>query len=411
MNNIEMYMDYLDNRLTPDQEIEFASLLASDTEFREGFKNYLKLTGALTSSVQSFMPDADLKASVFAAVGLPNNSTDFENNNNEEDKNRRAFIMFFNNKYFYSAMACAVLGISSILLLNPPYDNKLNDLSLNDKTLPKVANINDKNQTEIANNHTAVSSKSTSASRLNKSASLSLTKKERSLNSKQLDLTSNNNQTIVEDKNEKINTAISLYEYKQINESAYSHYSNSKTSNTLPINTNGIIPVFELISSSSNNLGLYVEFTKSESKSIFDVNVQPAKANSLNNLSLNILKEVSSEFKFGLSVKQETFYVKYDQTDYVNADFYQQPNLTTISAVARFYPVDFSSSLKTYVQTDLGINKVGGIIRGKVGIEFSFTDNYYMTLSGDYGELVFQHNNKIFTSDKVSLNYGIGVKF
>ena len=50
------------------------------------------------------------------------------------------------------------------------------------------------------------------------------------------------------------------------------------------------------------------------------------------------------------------------------------------------------------------------ITRELIGFEYLPIDNFYFILGAEFSQFIFQHQNAIKNANKISLNFGLGVK-
>jgi hypothetical protein len=135
--------------------------------------------------------------------------------------------------------------------------------------------------------------------------------------------------------------------------------------------------------------------------------------NIFNNLSVSIYYPLYKTLLIGAEYRQETFYVIYDGKDNKgkNMTYYQQPNLSTFGVSLRYSPFDLGKNFKPFGQVFLGGNIVGFVSREMLGVEYYPYENVYFLLGGELNQFFFRHGSTWFNANKLSLNYGIGMKF
>lgn len=400
MNSIEKYKAFIANDFNVVEEQDFAEALASNAEFRVGFKNYLKLTKSLNESSNYFAPTPELKGSVFSALGFGAGAAT-PTPKIEKKKN------FKNSKLLLVAITALLTSGLTLLLVNtfPGIENNSAnstisgdshntttgfDYSKNASSTPISHNVDE------SDNSSAVTKPELKANIANNKTTDSIAFYGGALESTNVNLNKNN-----------IVDISSAYQTKQT--------LNLITDTNIKPQTsiNQDLSATPDISTASNLWGVNFEFMNTPSWFKQSPNVEPFRSNRFNNLSLNASVTIFDNLNIGVGFRQETFFVDYTGFNSYGdlTRFYQQPNLTSYGINLRYYPIQISESFKPFAQMEFAGNTAGTITREKIGLEYSPAHNIYFQLGGEYSQLYFTHDNSKFTASKFSLNYGIGVKF
>lgn len=161
-----------------------------------------------------------------------------------------------------------------------------------------------------------------------------------------------------------------------------------------------------------NKIGLILEMTGSEAFLQPEATISPKRTAMFNNNMITIFRPFSKNIKAGIELRQENFFQKYRGVDEygINNTYEQQPNLTTVSATARYTFSDFGI-IDPYLQAAAGVNKVGPVFRGGFGLTYSPYEDFSFILGLEYSHLNYHHDERRFSSNKIGLNYGVSVAF
>ncbi len=70
MENEFLIFDYIDGKLSPQQEEAFFNLLSQNEELRTEFKQQLALKTAFTKDLHTFVPSPETTMSLFSKMGI-----------------------------------------------------------------------------------------------------------------------------------------------------------------------------------------------------------------------------------------------------------------------------------------------------------------------------------------------------
>jgi hypothetical protein len=391
MNNIEQYMDFLENKLDSIDEQKFAETLAIDSDFRNDFKKYMYLKKALSASSKFYTPSSELKNAVFSNLGYTVGVTDIPAITPKK-------IGFFRSKLF-AMIATGVTTFFLTALLFQLFDKNedLNQIKTNDSMISSKS-IN-KNET--------IKPSQVKSKQIAKQQALKPRPKLLAMNN---DVKSNKTLLPEDIKPEKIELSPAYNNNENLLVMAQKKNSNDLNEFLIPENHKLLDTIFFIRSYDSK---IRFEFKNTPSWFESTPTINPVEFNKINNLSVSLFYPIYKTFLLGAEFRQETFYVVYDGKDSKgkNATFYQQPNLSTLGFSLRYSPFDIGNSIKPFAQIFVGGNIAGIISREMLGFEYYPFDNVYFLFGADYNQFLFTHDNNWFTANKYSLNYGIGVKF
>lgn len=139
--------------------------------------------------------------------------------------------------------------------------------------------------------------------------------------------------------------------------------------------------------------------------------INPNEYSKFNNLSLALMYNLTSNFKIGLNIRQETFFNQYYETDaFHKYDVEMQPNLTSFGLISRYQLFDFNY-LRLSPQLDLAFNKYGFIIRPGINVEYPITNQFSLVNTLDYSIFNYTRQSNWFNSKKLALSFGINYNF
>jgi hypothetical protein len=396
MSYIEQYVDFLENRLDSDEEQKFAENFALDSEFREEFKKFLILTKALKNSSVYFTPSEESKNAVFSALGFTSGITAIPV---PEAKPIPKPKSFFKGRFFTGMMASIVTFILTLLLLKPwGLETGSNQVLVN--------NSGNKNQVPVQANVNSLQvepNQKISSNQIRKKIPQLIT----SINEKE---SPKNDLVSASDELKNVLLSTSNFQIEDLSSSLLKHSSNNNNSELNPSFDKRYDTIYFVRSYDSK---FRFEFKNSPSWFTSYPRVQPYQMNIFNNLSVSIYYPLYKTLLIGAEYRQETFYVIYDGKDNKgkNMTYYQQPNLSTFGVSLRYSPFDLGKNFKPFGQVFLGGNIVGFVSREMLGVEYYPYENVYFLLGGELNQFFFRHGSTWFNANKLSLNYGIGMKF
>lgn len=376
MNSVERFIDFLDDNQDKLQETTFIKDFCDDREFRESFRQYITLTKTLNESSKYFVPSDEIRRNVFNSLGLVATTSSVP------VKTFRLSKMF---AVTATAIAAFMLGYA-VSSYNP------NSWQYDDSGLYSGREI------EFINSTDDLLSKFSSKPFIGKSS-------HGDVNRTQLSYSGEKETFMFDDEESSLILASNLYEAIPDNKPDF-EFSGNKI-----IDPDKQYDTLMIIRSSDEKFGF--EFKNTPSWFSKDPIVQPYELNRFNNLSISLLYPIFDGLKIGADFRQETFYLEYEgfNSRDQNVFIYQQPNLSSYSLFLRYNPFDIGSKLKPFVQFNGGFNKFGYTTREMIGIEYYPFDNVYIIAGAEFNQLFFKHDAESFTSNKFSLNYGLGVKF
>lgn len=384
MINDELILDYINGELSRENEKKLFTQMAYNDELSLAFKDYLLIKNELESDSFKFYPSDTLSKNIFANSGFKVI---------DDKKISKNFVK--TNKYLNYILSF-VLGAIVFTFINYVFIDKYTTALDNYKY----------NTSQIINDNQHTLPKKIIEKNISKNKKIL-----KSTFPKVISISKNN--VIIENTNlskDTINNNI----VEKLN---LSEFRNTQLNKRVIIETNRLKEIKNI----NNNYELWtknkekdnkiaLEFTKNESWNIPVEKINPNKFNTFNKTGISLFYNFNSNFKAGVGLKQETFYLEYSETNNdTNIYYQQQPNLTTYSINAR-YLFNKTSGIKPLIGISAGGNKAGAVIRTSLGFEYDIVNNFSILLNAEYSLFLFNHNSEIFNSSKICFNYGLVYK-
>ena len=412
MEDTQLYMDFLEGSLDHSVEENFARRFASDENFRSGFRSYISVSDTVSQSIKAFGPAPKETEALYSKLGfvVPSSSA-------FSGPSLQAGSKFFQNsafKHILTGLFASILSVTLtyFLLYRPANENYKSNLDI------YKANISQ------APPETQVKEKVKSGNKL-ENHSVSGRRAYNSITKQFL-----NNQHLPSQNLGIDNSIESEYSYQdkvehpkmqepsclqrastipvQVNEFKYNR---SLSSNTVYNPTDKSIVL--TAQNEADKLGLNFELINYVTWNLPKETIMPKEISKFNNIGLALSKPLSDYFTVGLEVRQETFFVRYNELDNLGRviEFEQQPNFLTPGIFLRFKPFDALLGFNSYLQGTIGGNYYGAIARCCLGLDYGITDNLSFNVQCELSSIFFQHNKQWFNSQKLGLNYGISLCF
>lgn len=136
--------------------------------------------------------------------------------------------------------------------------------------------------------------------------------------------------------------------------------------------------------------------------------------NNFDNLRLELSMNVNGNWSFGLDLRNENFYQKYnyiiDGQPYI---LEQNPNFYVYSGLIKYSPDFVKGEIlgidqEPFAQITLGAGTPGPVGRLMIGTKFDVFNGLYLKTGLEYSYLNYTQDNLNYQSDKISLQLGIG---
>ncbi|TAL69599.1 MAG: hypothetical protein EPN82_06060 [Bacteroidetes bacterium] len=381
----EIMIDYFEGDTTLDIERQmFSEISRNDTLITE-FKNFLLIDKAMKASVETFTSPPDLTNSIFKKLGysIP-----------PVMKVRQLPFAFLKNKFFSHALvsvASIILTLAVIFAFFYPFANNKSVAADNNNIQPGG---------KTGNNFPLTASREIKPEKITRNNIYA-----KQQNNKKVFDNENDTQGLGEGS---FNENITLSNIDASAEYKLSH----NYSNKLNIlnNDKSVFRTFNI--NYSEPVGFSFGIDNTPDWSIMKPAIEPNSVSSFNNLCISLNYDISSDFRIGAEVRQESIYTEY--TGKINSDtlylYKQQNNLTSFGANVQFYPYDLGP-VSSYLRINLGVNKGGFIMRQGGGIEYNAYRDLAFALGFEYTYYRFFHQKDWFGTSKVGINYGVLIKF
>lgn len=396
--------EFVDGSLSRHQEEELFSRLASDSSLRSELKQLIELEKVAKNDYPAFMPPSQTTASVFSKLGIAQASTAATGG---------AVAGFF-SKYssnIFSGLASAVATFLIMLAVFPLFNNS------EEQMIAKAPEVTGTKLTILLpeeNKPEPIAEKNNNIPVVSMVGNDDNIKEEKHINNSKTEKIVKPTHILTQQENTKTSGFSDNFIISDNNRIS----DNIKTSDNSPL---FITPIdikqsnialnehYEIQSINSSFLdGWSIELKGGEYWALPGSTVPRSSEPALENMSIIFLKDISSNFSYGLDMRQEFFFQEYDGTDDEGLPYkYEQhTNYFAVGIVGRY---DF---LKTkyyngFGQLYLGANKVGPVGRGLVGFEINPSSKYGFIIGIEGSVLRFYHGENYFVSPKIGLHYGV----
>ncbi|TAL68606.1 MAG: hypothetical protein EPN82_10025 [Bacteroidetes bacterium] len=378
-------VQFIDGELPEDRERELFSMISADDSLRAEYKSLLGINNAIKSSAAYYSPSSELKAAVYRDLNI-----------SIPVKHVPAFAKFIQGTKL-NLLSC---GIGAVLA-STVFFVSTNFLSQGAKSdlatqipIPPLQNSETQSNSNMKNNSLSYNKqiiKTKFQPKINNSVNESLP--------------INNNNSII---------AISELIIPENGNIIYDVNDKSKIIDIsdLTKNLNDLTEIQKEDNASNEKIGISVEARWSTNWSLARETVKPSKISDFNNLGFDMFFSIVDNFDFGINIRQETFFVKYEEKISNNLKYKleQNPNLTSYGiSIRKRYPIN--DDLQPFGQMNLAINKYGIILRPSIGITYNFYNDFSLVETFEYSNMFFTHNQEWFSASKIGLNFGINYKF
>jgi len=405
MNTSQSYIDFIEGNLAPDEELQFAQNLATDDEFRSGFKSFMEITNSVNANSATFAPSIAETNSIYEKLGYitPNTAAPALLINQAG----KTLLLQKPLQFILTAIPTALLTFLITWFFMHPGYHKENSTTMQSNNTSFIASklTDSKKQLEptrpietktivkyiYVNNYPAVNSQN---SDIVETTGQQPTTSEISNPNSDTELRMNDNQNL---------TLTSPYN-SEININPELRFVN-----------NGVgqieNPQFSKLSE-RKKLGLSFEIRNAATWNLPKETISPSYLSKLSNMAISLFYNFNKQWALGLDLRQETFFLKYNSFDEFKQQYIyeQQPNFVSYGIVARYSPIEYHG-FKPFIQANISRNNFGIITRGNSGIQYELYPSFDFTINLEYSYLFFNHQNTTYNGKKIGLNYGINYKF
>lgn len=384
MNSIDDIYEFFDNALSPEQEASLFRQIAEDENLRAEFKTTLALENSVKSYRNSASPSLALGAGIMAAAGygtpippaVPKGS-------------------IWKSAIQYSATVLAT-AIGTFLIFSAMQNNNgVNSENLK-QSLANNNKFNGPSSIEVANpikkddDSNPISHEKTVVKYIYADA------KENSNNEIQAEAMQLDNSVI------KTNQ-VAVLSNSQIVPNGNISFDRAFNS---PLEQNN----FEKLTYLSDEFfsDFSVEYNNSLNWNFPKESISPKQYSKFHNMQFSLFYDVTEYLKIGASVRQETFFSRYEETD-ARGRIYKvemQPNITNYGLSVR-YDVLNLLGIHFLPQLSYSFSSYGQIYRPGFVLQYSLMDKISINSMLEYSYFQYSRQNIQFDAKKASVSFGI----
>jgi hypothetical protein len=407
-----LIQQYLDGELDAAGESQLFNALSSNEELRKQMKDAIALDKGLSKRVSAFVPSSAATMNIFTQLGI---GTAVGAASTAAALGwKGALLAFFSthSAAIISAVVAVALTAGSFLTFYNPPDN----VNLTGQKQTEYRQINNGNR---ANKPPSVISRNTDDKENNyvpirvdtvfryitRTVTAMPSDRNEAAVQSSSDMAKNNLENgkqdeqilLLQSSTPDINTNLNSQEMQRIN----TVYPESNSYTPMPVNAG-----------QKGNLGVSFELKGNGYWSIPHADVVQYETPAFANIQLSALYAFSNKFKAGADVRQENFYQNFSGTNEIGEEFeYKQyPSYYTFSVFGRYTFLQ-KQNYGLFAQASLGATTTGGVSRLMFGLELSPFSSISFLLGVEGSMLTYIHQNNIFNSPKIGLNYGVAFNF
>jgi len=409
-----LIQQYLDGELDADGENQLFSALSSNEELRKQMKEAIALDKGLSKRVSAFVPTSASTLNIFTQLGIGTGvGAAFTAATLGFKEAILAFFSTYSTAIISAIVAVALTTGSFLAFYNPP--DKIYKSGNNQVQFQKMNNKNttSNNTPSVIAKNTEQNEKEYAPVRVDTVFRYITRTVEIETNSKQVDdISSNLNTTAMGniDKAEPENQVYLLSSSSpeintnlngKTNQKKNFIYTESGVYTHMPVNVDD-----------NRNLGISFELKGNGYWSIPHADVVQYETPVFANIQLSALYDFSNSFKAGMDVRQENFYQNFSGTNEIGEEFeYKQyPSYYTFSVLGRYTFLQ-KQTYSLFAQGSIGATATGSVSRLMFGFKLSPFSSISFLFGVEGSMLTYIHQNNIFNSPKIGLNYGVAFNF
>ena len=377
MSDNAVIYKFLDNSLNSEQESELLIQLSYNEELRTDFKTILKINSSVSNFKNSIMPPSSLTLNI---MKITEHTFPIASNFKSNTK--------INSSIKYSSISVLSAFIGILCFSYFQFNSILNNSLTMRNTMRN--DLNNQKPQIIANQAPIISNKVIKLDNFkdfNKSKSLSIEHPKP-------------DSTLITNLNySKYPTILThIIDYN------YSYLANN---NTLD---NKFLPISSDTANTISNFS--IEFNNSLNWNLPKETISPSQYSKFNNIQFAIYYDLTTYFKIGADIRQETFYNQYTESDQFGKKYnvQMQPNITSYDLSLRYNLIEFLT-VSVSPQFNFGYNSYGYVIRPGINFQKFLFENISFVTTGEYSIFEFKRQNNWFNSKKLSLVFGINYHF
>ncbi len=384
MNSNDDIYEFFDNALSPEQEASLLRRMAEDENLRAEFRTTLALQNSMGSFRNSAAPSLAIGSGIMAAAGYgtPIPPTVPK-------------LPIWKAVIPYSATVVTT-AIVSFLIFFGLHNNNIQQPELSRKA-------------EISNNNFQAPSSIETAKLVNKNdASKAVTPVKTIVKYIYVDAKTN--------ANAQKNIELESQNSAEINNNIVAQLSNSEINpnskirfdkpNYVPIKWKNLDELTYLSEELLSDFS--IEYNNSLNWNFPKESISPKEYSKLNNMQFSLFYDITDNLKIGASVRQETFFSRYDESDNRGRiyEVEMQPNITSYGLSARYEVINLLG-IHFSPQFSYSLSSYGEILRPGIILQYYLTDKIAFNTILEYSYFQYQRQNVQFDAKKASLNFGI----
>lgn len=197
----------------------------------------------------------------------------------------------------------------------------------------------------------------------------------------------------------------SAFTLSPFSSSIYYNKLNSYSTTTQQLHAN-YSPISENIHFDISGFSVLVNGNSSWSLNKIDIPTYSTPA--FNNMSLGLFYAVSNNFSLGVEFRQENFYQSFKGKNELGDEFIykQNPNYVSMSILSKYKFLKMGD-YSAFGQIGLGATATGAVSRMMLGLQFAPASSFTFFVGIEGSVLSYYHQNILYNSPKLGLNYGL----
>lgn len=384
MNSIDDIYEFFDNALSPEQEASLFRQIAEDENLRAEFKTTLALENSVKSYRNSASPSLALGSGIMAAAGygtpIPTAVP-------------KAPIWKSAIKYSATVLATAV---STFLIFTAMQNNN----GVNSENLKQ----------SVANNNKFNGPSSIEAANpIKKDEGLKPINHEKTVVKYiYADAKANSNDAIQPEATELDNAEIKANSIPVLSNSQITPNEEIRfyRANIAEIENNNLEEIKYLSDEFLSDFSF--EYNNSLNWNFPKESISPKEYSKLNNMQFSLFYDVTEDLKIGASVRQETFFSRYEETDNRGRIYKveMQPNITSYGLSVRYDVLDLLG-IHFLPQLSFSFSSYGQIYRPGLVLQYGLMDKISINSMLEYSYFQYSRQNLQFDAKKASVSFGI----
>jgi hypothetical protein len=411
----EQLCAFLDGELEPTEASSLFFALAQSTELQEEMREHLGIKKLFSKSI--YQPPDSLKMSILQTAGLSSAAAPL-NNTIDSAGGNGFWIPLLKNRGFLVLSTALVVCLATLFYTNQN-GNQGSIASLQSgNQITKEANLIPGNTFQNTNSSMALPR---AKHKLPVVSSMAKENEQLSVNQAQIDNTKSalaKNQNLVDDDNS-VSTPQNIVTIDNPISKPRNFHPESfrdKLSNFQNFTYNSIYPDLARSSFIDNEIfkKLSLQLRGFTARSIPENQVAPLSQVTLNNIGISLFYQLDENSSAGLEIGQEDILQKFSGVKDDKQSIWDQNWTAFWWGIMYQYTMkneEEFADLQPFVRGFVGGTRLGPITRGILGLQYTFADRVNM-FGGIEGTILFYNfQGTYFTTKKIGITYGFGVKF